>query len=106
MHDERVERHIRGVQETLEQTDADYGRMLMEFAKSTTTYKEDVYSLEQVFVNATTTGRLQALEDRLRRQRDAFMEHIRVSLRSFREHFDKMIQYLRQANAKFRKSFK
>jgi flagellin-specific chaperone FliS len=30
MHDERVERHIHGVQETLEQTDSDYRRMLTE----------------------------------------------------------------------------
>ena len=43
MHDERVERHIRGVQETLEQTDADYRRMLTEFSKSIVTYKEDIF---------------------------------------------------------------
>jgi hypothetical protein len=51
MHDERVERHIRGVQETLEQTDADYARILNEFSKSMITYKDDVFSLEQVFIN-------------------------------------------------------
>ena len=106
MHEERVERHIRGVQETLEQTDADYGRMLLEFSKLLTVYREDINSLEQVFVNATTSGRLQALENRLKKQRNVFMEKIRVLLRSFRQHFDEMIQYLRQTNVKFRKSFK
>ena len=106
MHEERVERHIRGVQETLEQTDADYGRMLAEFARSINSYKDDIYGLEQIFINATTSGRLRALEDRLTKQRDTFMEHIRVSLRNFRKHFDEIVQYLRQANVKFRKSFK
>ncbi|CAF4692579.1 unnamed protein product [Rotaria sp. Silwood1] len=106
MHDERVERHIRGVQETLEQTDADYRRMLNEFSKSILTYKDEIFGLEQVFVNATTSGRLLSLQDRLTKKRDSFMENIRISLRNFRKRFDDSMQYLRQANVKFRKSFK
>lgn len=106
MHDERVERHIRGVQEALEQTDADYGRMLKEFNKSISTYRDDIFALEEVFVNATTSNRLTALQDRLGKQRDGFMSNIRGSLRDFRKGFDDVMQYLRQANIKFRKSFK
>lgn len=106
MHDERVERHIHGVKETLEQTDTDYRRMLSEFSKSIVTYKEEVFALENVFVNATTSGRLLALQNRLTKKRDQFMENIRVSLRGFRKRFDDSMQYLRQANIKFRKSFK
>lgn len=106
MHDERVERHIRGVQETLEQTDADYGRMLKEFNKSINTYKEEIFGLEDTFVNATTSNRLVTLQERLEKQRDGFMNIIRESLRNFRKRFDDLIQYLRQANVKFRKSFK
>jgi hypothetical protein len=106
MHDERVERHIHGVQETLEQTDSDYRRMLNEFSNSILSYKDDIFSLEQVFVNATTSGRLLSLQDRLTKKRDTFMENVRVSLRSFRKRFDDAMQYLRQANAKFRKSFR
>ncbi|CAF4534188.1 unnamed protein product [Rotaria sp. Silwood1] len=106
MHDERVERHIRGVQETLEQIDADYGRMLKDFSKSINTYKDDILNLENVFINATTSNRLLALQDRLQKQREALMNNIRTSLRSFRKRFDDSMQYLRQANVKFRKSFK
>jgi hypothetical protein len=106
MHDERVERHIHGVQETLEQTDADYRRMLTEFSKSINDYKDDIFGLEQVFINATTSGRLLSLQDRLTKKRDGFMETVRVSLRAFRKRFDDAMQYLRQANVNFRKSFK
>ncbi|CAF2342055.1 unnamed protein product [Rotaria sp. Silwood2] len=106
MHDERVERHIRGVQETLEQIDADYSRMLKDFSKSINTYRDDIFNLENVFVNATTSNRLLALQDRLQKQRDTLMNNIRISLRSFRKRFDDSMQYLRQANVKFRKSFK
>jgi hypothetical protein len=106
MHDERVERHIHGVQETLEQTDSDYRRMLNEFSNSILSYKDDIFGLEQVFVNATTSGRLLSLQDRLTKKRDMFMENVRVSLRGFRKRFDDAMQYLRLANAKFRKSFK
>ncbi len=106
MHDERVERHIRGVQETLEQTDADYRRMLTEFSKSILTYKDQIFSLEQIFVNATTSGRLLSLQDRLTKKRDIFMDNVRTSLRAFRKRFDDAMQYLRQANVKFRRSFK
>ncbi|CAM4857478.1 unnamed protein product [Rotaria socialis] len=106
MHDERVERHLRGVQETLEQIDADYIRMLKTFSKSLTSYKDDVFNLEEVFVNATTSNRLLALKDRLDKQRTILMDDIRTSLRGFRQRFDDSMQYLRQANVKFRKSFK
>ena len=106
MHEERVERHLRGVQETLEQTDAEYSRLLNEFSKSINTYKDDIQSLEQIFLNATTTGALHALENRLKKQRNAYMEKIRTSMRNFRQRFDELIHYLRQANVKFRKSFK
>ena len=106
MHEERVERHIRGVQETLEQTDADYSRMLNEFTKSLTVYRGDVLGLEDVFVNATSSARLAVLQDRLTKQRDDFMGQIRTALRNFRKRFDDVMQYLRQANMKFRKSFK
>lgn len=106
MHDERVERHIRGVQETLEQIDADYSRMLKNFAKSLSTYKDDVLGLENVFVNATTSHRLLVLQDRLDKQRDTFMENIRITLRNFRKRFDELMQYLRDSNVKFRRTFK
>jgi predicted RNase H-like nuclease (RuvC/YqgF family) len=106
MHEERVERHLRGVQETLEQTDAEYSRMLTEFSKSINTYKDEIQSLEEIFLNVTTSGALHALENRLKKQRNAYMEKIRTSLRTFRQRFDELIHYLRQANVKFRKSFK
>ena len=106
MHEERIERHIRGVQETLEQTDANYGRMLSQFTKSLTTYRDEIHNLDQFFVNATTSGRLLALEDSLTNRRDQFMGNIRTTLRKFRDNFDRLMQHLRQANAKFRKSFK
>ncbi|CAF5208317.1 unnamed protein product, partial [Rotaria magnacalcarata] len=105
MHDERVERHLRGVQETLEQIDADYTRMLRTFSKSLASYKDDVCNLEEVFVNATTSNRLLALKDRLDKQRTILMDDIRTSLRGFRKRFDDSMRYLRQANVKFRKSF-
>ena len=106
MHEERVDRHLRGVQETLEQTDADYSRMLNNFGKSLSVYRDNVLNLEDVFVNAPSSGRLAVLQDRLTKQRDDFMEQIRTTLRDFRKRFDDVMQYLRQANMKFRKSFK
>ena len=106
MHDERVERHIHGVQETLEQIDTDYRRTLMEFSKFIVMYKNDTSSLEQVFANATASGRLLSLQNRLSKKRNTFMEKIRVSMRTFRKRFDDAMQYLRQTNMNFRKSFK
>ncbi|CAF0926257.1 unnamed protein product [Adineta steineri] len=104
-HDERIERHIRGVDETLEQTDTNYRLMLNDFSKSINTYKDDIHTLEQLFVNATTTTRLVALQERLAKKRDTFMENVRISLRNFRQQFDEAMQCLRHANASFRESF-
>ena len=61
---------MRGVDETLERTDTNYRLMLNDFSKSINTYKDDIYSLEQLFVNATTTGRLLSLQERLAKKRD------------------------------------
>lgn len=96
---------MRGVDETLERTDTNYRLMLNDFSKSINTYKDDINSLEQLFVNATTTGRLLSLQERLAKKRDGFMHNVRTTLRSFRKQFDEAMQCLRQANANFRKSF-
>ncbi|CAF1026509.1 unnamed protein product [Adineta ricciae] len=104
-HDERIERHIRGVDETLERTDTNYRLMLNDFSKSINTYKDDINSLEQLFINATTTTRLISLQERLAKKRDGFMDNVRTTLRSFRKQFDEAMQILRQANANFRQSF-
>lgn len=80
--------------------------MLAEFAKSIKTYRESIFALENVFINATTSARLNALQNRLTKQRDDYMESTRSALLNFRKRFDNSMQYLRQANIKFRKSFK
>ena len=105
MHDDRVERHMCGVEDKLREINNDYDQMLDEFSKSIDSYKNDVFSLEHIFVNATTTGRLVLLQDRLKKQRDTFMNYIRVSLRKFRTRFEEIMQQLREANANFRQSF-
>jgi hypothetical protein len=106
MHDERIDRHIHGVDNRLEQVDAEYHRMLNECAVAMKNYKENVFGLETVFVNATTMGRLSVLHDRLIKQRDTFMDGIRLSLRHFRQRVESTMNYLRQADGKFRQSFK
>ncbi|UJR28315.1 hypothetical protein I4U23_009559 [Adineta vaga] len=105
MHDERVERHMYGIEDKLKDINIDYDRMSNEFGKSIDAYKNDIFSLEHIFVNATTTGRLVLLQERLKRQRDSFMNYVRISLRNFRTRFDETMQQLRDANANFRKSF-
>jgi signal transduction protein with GAF and PtsI domain len=106
MHEERVERHCQGVQQTLNQTDTDYRTMLDTFAQLLEKYRDEIFALEKLFVNATTTGRLLSLQGGLTKRRDAFMEKIRLALRNFRKRFDDAMQYLREANMTFRKSFK
>ncbi|CAF0851526.1 unnamed protein product [Adineta ricciae] len=103
-HDDRVERHMCGVEDKLREINNDYDRMLNEFSKSIDSYKNDMFSLEHIFVNATTTGRLVLLQDRLKKQRDTFMNYIRISLRKFRTRFEEIMQQLREANANFRQS--
>jgi len=106
MHDQRIERHMSGVKDKLEQSNADYDRMLNEFTQTINTFKDEIFALEHIFVNATTTGRVVLLQDRLKKQRDTFMDYIRISLRNFRKRFEEIMQYLRESNANFRKSFK
>lgn len=79
--------------------------MLNDFSKSINTYKDEINSLEHLFISATTVTRLVALQERLAKKRDGFMDNVRTTLRSFRKQFDEAMQILRQANANFRQSF-
>ena len=105
MHEERVDRHCSGVEETMENMQKQYEGMQTKLHDLASQYKDDIYNLETDFVSATKSVRLIALQEKLLKDRDTYMEDVKAALRTFRTKFDETLQYLRNANAKFRKSF-
>lgn len=106
MHEERVDRHCKGIEETIENMQKQYESMQNKLNELATQYREDTNNLETEFVNATKSLRLISLQEQLIRDRDKHMEDVKAALRSHRTKFDETLQYLRNSNAKFRRSFK
>ncbi|XP_050389125.1 coiled-coil domain-containing protein 180 isoform X2 [Patella vulgata] len=106
MHSERVTRHSKGIQQSLTDLRTRFSAMSHEHNKLATRFRVDIEALEIVFINATKSSRLMALQNELSVKLEQFMSVIRTSLRQFRQHLDKNLQMLRESNARFIKSFK
>ncbi|ESP05024.1 hypothetical protein LOTGIDRAFT_156279 [Lottia gigantea] len=106
MHSERVSRHSKGIQQSLSDLRTRFNGVSQEHNKLAHKFREDIEALEIVFINATKSSRLMALQNQLGVELEKFMSVIRTSLRQFRQHLDKNLQMLRESNARFIKSFK
>ncbi|XP_069121816.1 LOW QUALITY PROTEIN: coiled-coil domain-containing protein 180-like [Argopecten irradians] len=106
MHSERVQRHTKGIQQALNEQRQKFTKMTAEHNKLAGKFREDIESLETVFVNATKSSRLISLQNQLSVELEKFMGIIRTSLREFRTKLDETLQMLRESNARFIKSFK
>ncbi|KAJ8300120.1 hypothetical protein KUTeg_021639 [Tegillarca granosa] len=106
MHSERVVRHTKGIQQSLNELRQRFTEMTKQHNKLAHKFREDIESLEVIFINATKSSRLLTLQNQLGVELEKFMQVIRTSLREFRQHLDKTLQMLRESNARFVKSFK
>ncbi|XP_065931470.1 coiled-coil domain-containing protein 180 isoform X4 [Magallana gigas] len=106
MHSERVTRHTKGIIQALAELRQGFNKMTQEHNKLASKFREDIEALEVVFVNATKSSKLIALQSQLGNELTNFMEIIRTSLLQYRKHLDKTLQMLRESNARFIKSFK
>ncbi|KAK3086983.1 hypothetical protein FSP39_000010 [Pinctada imbricata] len=106
MHSERVTRHTKGIIQALAELRQGFNTMTQEHNKLAVKFRASIEEWEVVFINATKSSKLVALQNQLVVELDKFMEVIRTSLRQFRKHLDKTLQMLRESNARFIKSFK
>ncbi|KAI0222951.1 DUF4456 domain-containing protein [Lamellibrachia satsuma] len=106
MHSERVSRHCKGIKLSLSELKRDFTNMNQSHNKLTEKFKQDIESLQVIFVNATKSSKLIALSNQLQVEKEKYMEVIRASLRVFRQKLDDTLQMLRESNARFIKSFK
>jgi hypothetical protein len=106
MHNERVVRHCKGINQALGELKHRFNQMMEEHNNLAVQFKQEIEALEVIFINATKSSRLVALSNQLQVEQDKFMDVIRASLRQFRQHLDETLQMLRQSNASFIRSFK
>lgn len=106
MHSERVTRHCKGIQQALTEVRNRFTNMTTEHNDLAAKFRQEIESLEVVFINATKASKLYSLKNQLNVELDKFMSVIRASLRQFRQHLDETLQMLRESNARFIKSFK
>ena len=102
MHDERVERHISGVDEAINKLMANFEAMQAKLGEISTMNKSDVFNLEVAFLNATKSKILNGLHDQLNKQKDRHMDNVKAELRNFRTELDETLSFLRSSNVKFR----
>ncbi|XP_002742433.1 coiled-coil domain-containing protein 180-like [Saccoglossus kowalevskii] len=106
MHQERVSRHSKGIAAALNDLKTRFTSMQQNHNKLAEQFKEEIDSLETVFINATKSSTLVALQHTVTTKLDSYMGVIRASLRQFRKNLDDTLQMLRESNARFIKSFK
>ncbi|XP_077986671.1 coiled-coil domain-containing protein 180-like [Glandiceps talaboti] len=106
MHQERVARHSKGIAAALNDLKSRFSNMQQQHNKLADEFKEDIEALETVFINATKSATLVALQHQVTTKLDSYMGVIRASLRQFRKNLDDTLHMLRESNARFIKSFK
>nr|KAG5705811.1 hypothetical protein BaRGS_027470 [Batillaria attramentaria] len=106
MHAERVTRHCKGIGQSLTELRSRFTAMSSHHNKLAQKFRQDIEALEVIFINATKSSRLVALQNQLGVELEKYMSVIRTSLRQFRQHLDETLQMLRESNARFIKSFK
>ena len=106
MHEERVDRHCRGIEDTISNMEKKFIAMKDSLNKSATENTTKIANFEIEFTRATKSLRLITLKEQLNNHLDKHMEHVKTTLRNFRAKYDETISYLRTANAKFRLNFK
>ncbi|XP_033116151.1 coiled-coil domain-containing protein 180-like [Anneissia japonica] len=106
MHQERVSRHSRGITAALKDCKDRFVNMQHEHDKLADDFKEEIDSLESIFVNATKSSMLSVLSTQVSTKLESYMQVIRASLRQFRQYLDDTLQMLRESNARFIRSFK
>lgn len=106
MHEERVERHCKGVEDAIQNMENKFLSMQTYLNEMANQHRSDILSLEVAFSQANKSLRLLTLQEQLNKQRDKHMENVKITLRNYRTKFDETLSYLRNSNAKFRSSFK
>ncbi|XP_070532747.1 coiled-coil domain-containing protein 180-like [Ptychodera flava] len=106
MHQERVARHSKGIAAALNDLKTRFADMQQEHNKLAEDFKISIEAQETVFMNATKSATLVALQHQVSTKLDNYMGVIRASLRLFRKNLDDTLQMLRESNARFIKSFK
>lgn len=106
MHAERVTRHCKGIGQSQTELCSRFSAMSSQHNNLTQKFRQDIEALEIIFINATKSSRLVALQNQLSVELEKYMSVIRTSLRQFRQHLDETLQMLRESNARFIKSFK
>ncbi len=106
MHAERVERHIKGVNQTLNDLRREFVDLSEKHDKHHEEFKLAIQGLEGIFANATKSQKLHEIQALLKKEKDSYMDKIRSDLRTFRQKMDDTSQMLREANSRFIKGFK
>lgn len=105
MHEDRMNRHCAGIDEVIQDLQAQYKSLQDSLKLTSSQNKSDMLNLEILFNNANKSIRLMGLYDQLKKIKEQFMDDIKTKLRNFRANIDDTLTKLRNSNAKFRFSF-
>jgi hypothetical protein len=105
MHEDRVERHCKGIEQTISNMEKKFITMQTDLIEAAQQNKLIVSGIESEFATVTKSLRLMSLKDQLNKQLDSHTDFVKATLRNFRAKYDETISYLRTSNAKFRANF-
>ncbi|XP_066569066.1 coiled-coil domain-containing protein 180 [Amia ocellicauda] len=106
LHRDRVERHCKGITEALNALKTEFVALRDEQKKLTEDFRTHIYSMENVFINASKSSVLVGLCSSLHTDLDKHLGLIQTSLRQYRQKLESTLGRLRESNAEFIKSFR
>ncbi|KAF6036813.1 CCDC180 [Bugula neritina] len=106
MHNERVVRHCKGINQTLADLKLQFDKLLTEHQLTFDEFQKGVEAMEAVVLRGNKSSVLVEQQAAVQKAKEGFMNEIRVSLRTFRRSLDDTLQLMRESNAMFIKSFK
>ncbi|XP_076854168.1 coiled-coil domain-containing protein 180 isoform X2 [Brachyhypopomus gauderio] len=106
LHRDRVDRHCRGIVQALAKLRTDFSELQIRQHAITEDFRSQIHSMEDTFNSATKSDKLVKLSASLQTNFAEHMNVIQESQRHFRQDVEVKCEGLREANAKFMKSFK
>ncbi|XP_078251359.1 coiled-coil domain-containing protein 180-like, partial [Rhinoraja longicauda] len=106
LHSEKVERHCKGVEVTLDKLKKEFAKIQTSHCKSVLNFRDSIYHLELIFKTATRSDRLVNLLNSLSSRQEKYMDGVHQLLRHFQQKLDKSLGKLQDDNTHFIKSLR
>uniref|UniRef100_A0A8C5QK75 Coiled-coil domain-containing protein 180 n=1 Tax=Leptobrachium leishanense TaxID=445787 RepID=A0A8C5QK75_9ANUR len=101
LHEDRVERHCKGVDQSLKQLKEESSLLIEKMKQQSFTFRNKISGMETIFLHANKSDKLVALNNSLASILDNHLSGVQTTMRQYRQQLEKMLGKLRDTNSDF-----